>query len=272
MKSLTNPLKWEVVEAPIFSKNQKIEGYKGIFRSDNGKMLSVCKNTYTPTQNEKFLEITQKLHEITGFPIKNICEVEGGKKTLAFLECTEKIKVCGFDFDDYLMLGNSHDGSTPFFMGNSSIMARCNNRFSKEFRQMKAYHTKTNELKIDQLVKYFDLFMSERNNIFSNMDKFSNVKIDKSIKVALMQRLTNMNQEEKVSNEISTRKINLINSIDESIERECSALGDNAFGLFNGITHYTTHVKKTKNEVFGNPFGSQNDYNQKAYNFCLELV
>lgn len=88
----------------------------------------------------------------------------------------------------------------------------------------------------------------------------------------MVERLTRMNDEEKLGNELSTRKTNIISSINYSIDRECADLGNNAFGLFNGITHYTTHIKNSKNNAFGNLFGSLNELNQTAFKFCNELV
>ncbi len=265
-------LEWDIIEKPIFSNNKKILGYKGIYRSDNDKLLNIAKASYTPTRNAKFIEITEKLHEITGFPIQNYYTVDDGKKVLAFLKCTESIQVCGHEFNDYLMIGNSFDGSTGFFIGNSSVMVRCKNRFSKNFRQMQVNHTKNNSLRVDGLVQYFDMFMNQRKQLFKNMVRFSEVKIDDSIKKALVERLTKMNDEEKLGTDISTRKSNIISKLNYSIDRECADLGNNAFGLFNGITHYTTHIKNSKNNAFGNPFGSLNELNQTAYNFCNELV
>ena len=265
-------LDWDIIEKPIFANNKQIMGYKSIFRSDNGNLLNIAKTSYTPTHNEKFIEVTEKLHEITGFPIQNYYEVDGGKKVLSFLECTESIQVCGHEFKDYLMIGNSFDGSTGFFIGNSNVMIRCKNRFSKNFRQLQVNHTKNNSLRVDGLVQYFDSFMNQRKQLFENMERFSDVKIDESIIKSLVERLAKMNEEERLGNEVSTRKSNIISNMNYSIQKECLDLGDNAFGLFNGITHYTTHVKNAKNATFGNPFGTANELNQTAFKFCNDLV
>jgi hypothetical protein len=267
-----NQIDWEVEERPIYANGLKITGYKGLFRGNSDNLLSIQKTSYSPTPNSRFIEVAEKLNEITGFPIKNYYDVDGGKKTLAFLECTEPIQVCGLEFKDYLMLGNSFDGSTGFFIGNSSMMVRCSNRFSKNFRQLQVNHTKNNDFKIDLLCQTFEIFMNQRKQLFANMEQFETVKIDESIKRALVERLTRMNDEERLGNDISTRKSNIVTQMYHSIETECQELGNTAFGLFNGITHYTTHVKTSKNGVFGNPFGSLNDLNQNAFKFCHELV
>jgi hypothetical protein len=50
-------------------------------------------------------------------------------------------------------------------------------------------------------------------------------------------------------------------------------LGNNAWGLFNGVTYYTTHVMKSRgsNEM-STMFGAKNTANQIAYNLGLELI
>jgi hypothetical protein len=267
-----NRIGWEVEERPIYANGLKITGYKGLFRGNSDKLLSIQKTSYSPTPNSRFIEVAEKLNEITGFPIKNYYDVDGGKKTLAFLECTEPIQICGYEFKDYLMLGNSFDGSTGFFIGNSSVMVRCSNRFSKNFRQLQVNHTKNNNPKIDLLCQTFEMFMNQRKQLFAKMEELETVKIDESIKRALVERLTRMTDEERLGMDISTRKSNIVTQMYHSIESECRDLGNTAFGLFNGITHYTTHVKQSKNGVFGNPFGSLNDLNQNAFKFCQELV
>lgn len=142
---------WEVIEKPIFSNDQQLVGHKALFRSDNDLLLNVCKDSYTPTTNERFMEVVQKMNEITGYPVKCFDEFDGGKKVLAFLQCTDTIEVCGHKFEDYMLIGNSHDSSSGFFIGNSNMMIRCKNRFSKVFKQLKVHHTKHHDTKIEQL-------------------------------------------------------------------------------------------------------------------------
>jgi hypothetical protein len=56
-----------------------------------------------------------------------------------------------------------------------------------------------------------------------------------------------------------------------SINIETADLGNNLFGLFNSVTHYTTHKLKNEN-TFGNLFGTANKINEKAYDLVLELI
>lgn len=50
-------LNWDIVEKPIYSNNVALTTHKAIFRNDNNILLNVAKNTYTPTNNQRFLEL-----------------------------------------------------------------------------------------------------------------------------------------------------------------------------------------------------------------------
>jgi hypothetical protein len=274
MNIIQNPVaNWDIIERPIYSNNAELNGYKAIFRNDNDTLLNVAKQTYTPTSNQRFIEVVERLNEITGFPIRCYDEFQNGKKILAYLECTEPIEVQGFPFKDYMLIGNSHDSSTGFFIGNSSQMIRCSNRFSAMFRQLQVRHTRNHDAEIDQIIQCVDAYMKQRRKLFDKMERFADVHIDEEIKNALIARLVNMTDEEKLGNaELSSRKKNLILDIDHSILTECNALGDNLFGLFNGVTHYTTHTRKSKEEVFCNALGGGAKLNDTAFEFCESFL
>ena len=73
--------------------------------------------------------------------------------------------------------------------------------------------------------------------------------------------------------ELATRTINRRQELLTNIESETKELGNNVFGLFQGLTKYTTHTLKTRKEApFGNLIGTANDLNQRGYKFALSLA
>ena len=60
-------------------------------------------------------------------------------------------------------------------------------------------------------------------------------------------------------------------TLHKSIEREMKDLGNNAFGLFNGVTWYTSHEMRTSDSVNSQISGTANLINQKAFRFCNNL-
>lgn len=75
-----------------------------------------------------------------------------------------------------------------------------------------------------------------------------------------------------INQEVSTRKASIHKEITSCIHRECFDIDNNLLGLFNGFTFFTSHVKKSKEKVFGNAVGSMADLNTRAYQFCKELA
>jgi len=70
---------------------------------------------------------------------------------------------------------------------------------------------------------------------------------------------------------VPTRTQNRIEALEYSIDRECGDIGDNLLGLFQGVTHYTTHVMAQKERVFGNIIGRSHEINKKAFEFCTQV-
>lgn len=268
MNSINKTFGWDIVTTPITANGIEIPNYKAITRSDNGACLNVAKATYTPTPNSLLVDTVERLSEITGFEKTGYSEFRGGRLILGYLKSNKTESIAGYPTDNYMVVGNSHDGSKSFFVGTSDIMLRCQNQFSHVSQQMKAYHTKNNALRIEEMLQAFQVYQDEKMRVNRNMEQFQKVKIDEKIIVALAERLFKMEAEEK----LSTRKANLYEQFRGAVSRETGDLGMNLHGLFNSVTYYTTHLINTKETVFGNLVGLPADYNKLAYEFCAELA
>lgn len=276
---------WEVREVPIFTnykavsepmpKTRKIDGYKAIVRDDSHQVLNLCSPAYHAMSNRQFIETAIQFSEVTGFPLENIFEVDGGAKQLAFLKCTETFHVNGFEFKDHLMIGNSHDGTTGFFVGNSNLMIRCQNRFARQYRSLKVKHTKSLQIGVDQIKQEFANYRHKLNEYYSNLDKMSKIKVSKKLIELMTQRLASMSREEIIgTKELSTRKKNIVSDLNDCFESEMAEVGSTVLGLFEGATYYTTHKAKVYSTDENAPgvFDRAYKLNEIAYDFCLEQI
>jgi hypothetical protein len=64
--------------------------------------------------------------------------------------------------------------------------------------------------------------------------------------------------------EVSTRKENIFNNVLNSINHEMKAIGENAIEFFQGITYFTTHIKKEKEKLYSQFFGSSADLHKQT--------
>jgi hypothetical protein len=266
---LSPSLDWEITERPIFDGNgQPIEGYKSIARSDDGHVINVAKGSYTPTPNEVLIETAESLSKATGFEIAGYDTFQNGGKVLAFLKNPEQSRVLDFPLDDYLLIGNSHDYSSSFFMGNTNVMLRCANQFTQSNQQFKVAHTTNSKERIAQTVKGFERYLEQNDLMYRDFQRFAQVKIDQDLIDESIKRVMDID----TTQEISTRKANMHQEITSCIHRECFDIGSNLLGLFNGFTYYTTHVRNAREKVFGNAVGAMASINARSYDFCKSVV
>lgn len=268
-----NPFSWEVVEKPIFLGNGiPVPNHKVLQRSDNGMVLNVCKESYTPTRNELFASFVYKLQQITGYNIKSFDEFQDGKKVLAFLEAPETY-INGFKMENFIAVGNAHDSSKAFFVANTNHMIRCQNQFSYlNNRGMKAFHTTSNADQIRQIENSIHLYDQNQESLMAGFKAMNERGADGDRTENFVRHMFDLDNDVTFKNaeeKLSGRKLNQISDMLEAIEIEASDLGPTDYALFNGVTRWTTHTRTQKNKTFGNLFGANAQLNEKALTFLL---
>jgi len=275
IRELDEKIGWEIENKNVFSGDQigleKVIGYKAIIRNDDGSVLSVMKTSYSPMTNTEYLDIVAKIQEISGFRLAGFNEFKGGRKVLGFLENTRKDFYIGtHKIKDYLILGNSFDGSTSFFTGTSTVLIRCQNQFSQIIELNKIRHTKKIKTKLDEYYAYLDFYFNKRDELYKTFERIGNIKLTEELQEQMINFVLGVKK--VTAEELSTRKQNQIELLRTNIVTEMKELGDNLWGAFNGVTKYTTHEITPRNPVFGNLFGSQADINNRALAFVEERL
>lgn len=277
LTSLQPKLNWEVEALPIYSAKQtgdsferiEIPKYRALFRNDNRNILSVCKDSYTPLKNEFFSDRVAKMTEISGFKFEGYSEFNGGRVVMANLKNdTKKFYVGPHEIKDYMVLGNSHDGTRSFFIGTTTCLLRCTNQFSKINRHQVVMHTKRIENKVDELMMFYELYFTDRDAMYERFNRWGEKVVNEEMRDKMVKFLFNLDGQEKIST-YTQRKIE---DLQTSMLTETKELGHNVWGLFNGATHYSTHKMKTKEESLGNIIGRKADFNKRAMQFCEKAM
>ena len=122
---------WDVLSTPIFDPaGQPINGYQAVTRGDNGKVLSVQKDSYTIVQNEQLIKLAEALHEDASMDAVVVLN-EGRKVAFtARIKGAEDEVIKGDEVCQYLIGCTSHDGSIAFQTIFSPIRVVCQNTLS----------------------------------------------------------------------------------------------------------------------------------------------
>jgi hypothetical protein len=257
---ITKSLSWDVELMPVCVEGNTLENYQSLVRNDNRKVLSVTKKSYQPATNEKFIEVVAKIHEFTRFEVEGYSVFQEGRKVLAFLKNNEKMRIGDFDSENYLVIGNSFDCSSGFFTGISNVVLRCTNQFSRISVGHNIRHNGQLNLKLDDIVRFYKGYAHQENQLkktfeFWNQEEVDQTTINDFVNAVLAIPKT----------EVSAIKKNQQASLIHSINTEMATMGKNAYSLFNGLTHYTSHVVKSSSKVFGNAIGHSYRLNERGF-------
>jgi len=280
MEQLKEKLSFEAVERPIIYKmdgtKYKAETHKAIVNSDTHKILSVMKSSYHPMYNKDFMASVEKMMQISNMDFAGYSELKEGKIVIAHLKNNnEKLEIDGNQIKDYLVMGNSFDGSYPFFIGTTTELLRCQNQFSRINKLEKVRHTKSAPRRKEELFRSLEGYFKQRDQMYENFKELTKVTVDEETRRLAVDYLLGVKEEDRLEGGLSSRKLNQIELLDSRMIQEMNAVGETAWGLLQGTTYYTTHdtSEKTKSAVgFGNIFGRPADINKKALNFCNNLI
>ncbi len=129
-------LDWIVEEQPIYQQVEDkyiaIPGHKSLVRSTDKKVLGVVSNMYKPLQNQDaFSWFDFLLHE-NNISLEAAGSLKGGRRVWVIAKINEStLDVDNGDVvNPYLLLSNSHDGSTAVWIYFTAIRVVCWNTLS----------------------------------------------------------------------------------------------------------------------------------------------
>lgn len=223
-----------------------------IVREDTSDILGVHKSGYTPLQNQQMAEILLELSHKADLPIHSAGSFKKGARVFLQLK-TDGMNLNGDRVQGFLTALNSYDGSVSLSFGNSTVTISCMNTFFMAYRQMdtKIKHTASMQVRIDALLRSVDEFRRDEQDHFATIRRMAsmpmtNVAVDSVFKTIFG---TTFAQAEADSREAdskkrvnSTRTLNNIGKFNTALVGETAQKGQNLWGLFSGVTKYTTHL------------------------------
>lgn len=260
-------LNFEIRTSPILYGRQddlKISGnYQAIYRNDNDKLLSVMSSSYNPLKVSDFKAITDKMSSISGFENVGNSVFKDGRIILSHLKNNNPgLQINGNAIENYMIVGSSFDGSYPIFIGTSNILIRCTNAFGQISKHNKIRHTKSSDVKVEELIQSMDVYFQEQADLQYTFEEWGSIDINKDLINLAVNNFLGMSDDDS---ENSTTKKNKSEILKSCIVRETRDLGENLWGLLNGFTYYSTHKMNNKNPSFGSIVGPAASFNEKAF-------
>lgn len=261
-------LKWTVrTEGIQTTSGIHLPDKMAIIRNDTNLPLATMSSDYQPYQNHELMDLLTKVSNMTSLPIVNSGSFGNGEKVFIQLK-SDDLKIGNDRVEGYLTGVNSFDGSTSLAFGPSNITISCTNSFFSSFRSLntKVRHTKNMILKIDDICREMDKLMLEEKDMFKHIIQLSDTKIGPDDIENSIRKLFDIKKDVELDDEekLSSVTRNKIDKFYVDLNGELKQKGNNKWGLFSGITKYTTHtmgsskkevtsrlISNTENKMFG---------------------
>ena len=262
---------WEVSTERVQTSTAMATNKIAIKRNDTNEILAVVSERYSPVTNSAFERFVNRL-SVNDFSFEGFTEFKGGKVILAFLKNNHPgLKLNNFPVEEYMVIGNSHDGSKPFYIGTSSRLIRCMNQFSSTLKIFRKKHTSILDLDNFSVDETLASYLRGKTELYDSFIGMSDIKVSDKVVDELIRQVHLRVSSDSRLDMGKIGKTPAMLRLRSSIEREMEALGDNLFGLFNGVTWYTTHELGSTIDLIPRINTTAEIINQEAYQFCIQF-
>lgn len=266
-------LNWTVREESLTTESGIIiPKQKAIVREDTNKVLSIHGEGYYPYQNHQLIELLDKVSQQSGLEIHRGGSFGDGQKVFIQLKSND-LKLGDDKIEGYITGINSFDGTTSLAFGPSNITISCQNTFFGAFRSMdtKVRHTKNMVMRVDDICRGLEKVVEEETKMFEDIKMLSETRMTKESEDWVTRTLFNIMRDVDMNDEDSISSVtrNKLSRFEVDLNGELKEKGGNLWGLFSGVTKYTTHSMKKDDNSENKMFGV---YGQRERHIFKELV
>lgn len=275
---------FEVIKQPLVINNEdpaflSPKEVYGTYKHTGGYPLGIVGSDYTPQQPKDlfnlFIDGIANNSNLTTDTL-GYHEMAGGSK----IRFTVPVGMVSFkniigQQDESVVTLNfktGFDGKTMTSMYLSTYRLVCSNGMKKTFTEhtCRFKNTSGNAGKAVSLIEDIQRQLKQVESIEEMYLFLNSIKVNKKQTKKFVENVTGYDLTD--TSDFSTRKLNIIEAINGSISTEFDRTGATAYGLLQGITHYTNH----KASGYANPdfihIANGQKINDKALKFALELA
>ena len=251
---------WNVVKKPLVTTEGWTTDSYGIFREDTGAYLATVGNRYTPTQNKDLLNLLYQAAEHANISISRGGTISSGKRVFYQLGLGDD-KIGASEIKRWLTALNSHDGQTPLGFGTTNVVVVCRNTFFKALGDVsRVRHTPNSHDRLSIIVQTMSDAILAENQLMVKFKEMSDTYVPAALDDDFLRDILGVNE--------NTRSDKRIDLLREAIAQDVKIHGNSQWGLFNGVTRFTTHMDNVKDRSRSVMEGSGFKINNRG----LELI
>ena len=274
-------LDFRIEKERLLSATGKETPFFGLFNDKTGECINSVKEGYTVSQNDEIVELV--LNGIQGFGELSVSKagaLNGGRKVFLQLGIDGMSKVGDERIKRYVTIIDSNDGSTGLSVGIGELVMSCSNQFFKFYKsgQSKLRHTASLTQRIKEIPYLIEMALLESLKLTETYKHFQSTPLTKGLADEMVRHILGFDKTMsiKTESELSTRSLNAMETLYGHIKKETNQKGDNLFGLFSGVTSWTTHEKSAPRRENGREdsmmTGTNYKTNEQGLQFALDKL
>jgi hypothetical protein len=274
-------LDFRIEKEQLLSATGKPTPFFGLFNDKTGECINSVKEGYTVSQNDEVVELV--LEGMQGFGELSVSKagaLNGGRKVFIQLAIDGMSLVGDERIKRYVTVIDSNDGSTGLSVGIGELVMSCQNQFFKFYKsgQSKLRHTASLTQRIKEIPHLIEMALAESLKLTETYKQFQSTPVTKALADEMVKYILGFDKTMSVKTEaeLSTRSLNAMESLYGHITKETNQKGMNLFGLFSGVTSWTTHEKSAPRRENGREesimTGTNYRTNEQGLEFALNKL
>lgn len=280
-------LDYTVEKRPLYSPGWagtmvEAEGHFANVRTDSNEILGVVKGRYRIVQNKDAFGFFDSIIDKGEAIFETAGALGKGERIFITAKLPEDMLVRGERVEKYIMLTNSHDGSTTIIAGFTPIRVVCNNTLTAALKgldnKVSISHTASAESRLKEASRLMGIasrYMDEVNMTFENMTtrKLSDLEMKHFIESVMK------GKEDKSDKEASTRMKNIIDQVYSFAITHPTQTTEAAYrtlwGAYNAISGYYNYMKDYKSadqKMRDMSYGYANEKIAKAFDQAVVML
>lgn len=247
-------LAWNVIQEKLYTDaDELIPGYRVNIRDTDRRVLGVVSERYKVVQNADAFAFTDELLG-EGVHYETAGSLQNGKRTWMLARMPEKYIIAGDEITPYLVMMNSHDGSSGIKVAMTPVRVVCQNTLNLALNTAKrtwaSKHTENVLNRVYEAQETLQLANSYMSELGKNIDKLTQIRLpDHKV-------LEYMNEFFPVSEDMpESQKKNNLRLLEDMKRRywdapDLSYVGKNAWRFINAVSDFATHaspIRRTSN-------------------------
>jgi len=282
-------LNYTVEKRPLYAPGWEgtmveAEGHYGNVRTDTNEILGIVKGRYRIVQNKDAFGFFDTIIDRGEAIFETAGALGKGERIFVTAKLPEDMLVRGERVEKYIMLTNSHDGTSTIIAGFTNVRVVCNNTLTAALKNLdnkvSISHTASAESRLKEASRVMGIaskYMDEVNTTFESMTtrKLSDLEMKYFIETVMKNSI----KEDTSDKEASTRMKNLVDQVYSFAISHPTQTTEAAYrtlwGAYNGISGYYNFLKDYKNadqKMKDMNYGYANDKIAKAFDQAVVML